>query len=32
VTGVLELAQLLEHDHVSEMDVGSGRIDPKLDP
>ena len=32
VTEVLELAQLLEHDGVAEVDVGRGRIDTELDP
>ena len=29
---LLELAQLLEHDGVAEVDVGRGRVDPELDP
>ena len=29
---VLELAQLLQHDGVAEMDVGGGRVEPELDP
>ena len=29
---VLELAQLLEHDRVAEVDVGGGRVEPELDP
>jgi hypothetical protein len=32
VPGVLELAQLAEHDRVAEVDVGRGRVDPELDP
>ena len=32
VAGVLELAQLLQHDRVSEVDVGRGRVDPELHP
>ena len=32
VAGVLELAQLLEHDHVAEVDVGGRRVDPELHP
>ena len=31
MAGVLELAQLLEHDGVAEVDVGGGRVDPELD-
>ena len=30
VTGVLELAQLAQHDRVAEVDVGRGRVDPEL--
>ncbi len=30
--GVLELAQLAEHDRVAEVDVGGGRVDPELHP
>ena len=29
---VLELAQLLEHDGMAEVDVGRGRVDTQLDP
>ena len=29
---VLELAQLLEHDRVAEVDVGGGRVEAELDP
>ncbi len=29
---LLKLGQLGEHDHVAEMDVGGGRIDPQLHP
>ena len=29
---VLEGAQLVEHDHVPEVDVGGRRVDPQLDP
>ncbi len=29
---LLELAQLLEHDRVAEVDVGRGRVDAELDP
>jgi hypothetical protein len=32
VPGVLELAQLAEHDRVTEMDVGRRRVDAELDP
>ena len=32
VPGRLELAELLEHDHVAEVDVGGGRVDAELDP
>ena len=32
VARVLELAQLLEHDGVAEVDVGGGRVEPELDP
>ena len=32
VAGVLELAQLLQHDHVAEVDVGRGRVDAELHP
>ena len=31
VAGVLELAQLLEHHGVAEVDVGGGRVEPELD-
>jgi hypothetical protein len=31
VAGGLELPQLLEHDHVAEVDVGGGRVDAELD-
>ena len=31
VAEVLELAQLLQHDRVAEVDVGRGRVDPELD-
>ena len=31
VPGVLELAQLAQHDRVAEVDVGRGRVDPELD-
>ena len=31
VAGVLELAQLAEHDRVAQVDVGRGRVDPELD-
>ena len=31
MAGVLELAQLLEHDGVAEVDVGGGRVEPELD-
>jgi hypothetical protein len=30
VPRVLELAQLLQHDRVAEVDVGRGRVDPQL--
>ena len=30
VAGVLELAQLAQHDRVTEVDVGRGRVDPSL--
>ncbi len=30
VAGVLELAQLAQHDRVAEVDVGRGRVDPEL--
>ena len=29
---VLELAQLAQHDRVAQVDVGSGGVDPQLDP
>ena len=29
---VLELAQLLEHDRVAEVDVGGGRVEAELRP
>ena len=32
VAGVLELAQLAQHDRVAEVDVGRRRVDPELDP
>ena len=32
MAGLLELAQLLEHDGVAEVDVGGGRVDAELDP
>ena len=32
VPGVLELAQLLQHDHVAEVDVGRRRVDAELHP
>ncbi len=32
VPGVLELAQLAQHDRVAEVDVGRRRVDPQLDP
>ena len=32
VPGGLELAQLLEHDHMAEVDVGRRRVDAELDP
>ena len=32
MAGLLELAQLLEHDRVAEVDVGRGRVDAELDP
>ncbi len=32
MAGVLELAQLLQHDGVAEVDVGGGRVEPELDP
>ena len=32
VAGVLELAQLLQHDGVPEVDVRGGRVEPELDP
>ena len=32
VADVLELAQLAEHHHVAEVDVGRGRVDPELHP
>ena len=32
VAGVLELAQLLQHDGVSEVDVGRRRVDAELHP
>ena len=32
VARVLELAQLLEHDGVAEVDVGGGRVEPELHP
>ena len=31
VAGVLELAQLLQHDGVAEVDVRGGRVEPELD-
>ena len=31
VAGVLELAQLAEHDRVAQMDVRGRRVDPELD-
>ena len=31
VAGVLELAQLRQHDGVAEVDVGRGRVEPELD-
>ena len=31
VAGVLEVAQLAQHDRVAEVDVGRGRVDPQLD-
>jgi len=30
VPGVLEFAQLRQHDRVAEVDVGGGRVDPQL--
>jgi hypothetical protein len=32
VAGVLELAQLLQHDRVAEVDVRGGRVEAELDP
>jgi hypothetical protein len=32
VPEVLELAQLLEHDRVPEVNVGGGRVEPELHP
>jgi hypothetical protein len=32
VAEVLELAQLLEHDRVAEVDVGGGRVEAELRP
>ena len=32
VARVLELAQLLQHDGVAEVDVGRGRVEAELDP
>ena len=29
---VLKGAQLVQHDHVAEVDVGGGRVDPQLHP